>query len=219
MENRIRGITALLLVWTLLIGAGCGNTAGRGNESTETGGTTQAVTEAATDAGKDNLTVLPPEPDTGSESGSQGGDSTGTGETETTAEMVKVYTLPIYTLNVETLEPEAVSVLIQATEITPELIVDKVIETLEDQGYTIEVESVTTQEDAVVVSFYKDQPPVTFGSSAEGAVLDVFAQSLVDNLEDYSKVIYRMEGEAYASGHFEFGINQVYLEDTRRNTK
>ena len=219
MENRIRGITALLLVWTLLIGAGCGNTAGRGNESTETGGPTQAVTEAATDAGKDNLTVLPPEPDTGSESGSQGGDSTGTGETETTAEMVKVYTLPIYTLNVETLEPEAVSVLIQATEITPELIVDKVIETLEDQGYTIEVESVTTQEDAVVVSFYKDQPPVTFGSSAEGAVLDVFAQSLVDNLEDYSKVIYRMEGEAYASGHFEFGINQVYLEDTRRNTK
>ena len=219
MENRIRGITALLLVWTLLIGAGCGNTAGRGNESTETGGTTQAVTEAATDAGKDNLTVLPPEPDTGSESGIQGGDSTGTGETETTAEMVKVYTLPIYTLNVETLEPEAVSVLIQATEITPELIVDKVIETLEDQGYTIEVESVTTQEDAVVVSFYKDQPPVTFGSSAEGAVLDVFAQSLVDNLEDYSKVIYRMEGEAYASGHFEFGINQVYLEDTRRNTK
>ena len=219
MENRIRGITALLLVWTLLIGAGCGNTAGRGNESTETGGTTQAVTEAATDVGKDNLTVLPPEPDTGSESGSQGGDSTGTGETETTAEMVKVYTLPIYTLNVETLEPEAVSVLIQATEITPELIVDKVIETLEDQGYTIEVESVTTQEDAVVVSFYKDQPPVTFGSSAEGAVLDVFAQSLVDNLEDYSKVIYRMEGEAYASGHFEFGINQVYLEDTRRNTK
>ena len=219
MENRIRGITALLLVWTLLIGAGCGNTAGRGNESTETGGTTQAVTEAATDVGKDNLTVLPPEPDTGSESGSQGGDSTGTGETETTAEMVKVYTLPIYTLNVETLEPEAVSVLIQATEITPELIVDKVIETLEYQCYTIEVESVTTQEDAVVVSFYKDQPPVTFGSSAEGAVLDVFAQSLVDNLEDYSKVIYRMEGEAYASGHFEFGINQVYLEDTRRNTK
>lgn len=178
-------------------------------------GTTDATVETteSTVSEETKVTKLPPEPATQTEGDSA--DASGETTKGTSGSSVTMRLLPIYTLNAETLEPEAVSILIpQEQELTPQFIVDSVSETLEDQGYTITAESVTTQDDAVVVSFYKNQPPVTFGSTAESTILDVFAQSLVDNLPDYNKVIYRLEGEAYVSGHFEFGINQVYLERT-----
>ncbi len=205
MNIRIRtGRVILLLLCVLSLVSGC---MGRDDSEQSTNGTIGM--QSGTAVTENSITQLPPEPGSVSEDGSDDSSSE-----DVSVEPVQVRILQIYTMNASTLEPEAVSVLIpQDTELTPEFIVDTVIATLEDQGYTIEVESVTTQEDAVVVSFYKNQAPSSgFGSSAESTVLDVFAQSLVDNLEDYRKVIYRLEGDAYSSGHFEFGLDQVYLE-------
>lgn len=205
MNIRIRtGIVISLLLCVFLLFSGC---TGQDEQNQDPEATSGTISAAVTT--ENRITQLPPEPGSASEDGTDDLSSE-----NVSAEPVQVRILQIYTMNALSLEPEAVSVLIpQDTELTPEFIVDTVIDTLEDQGYTIEVESVETQEDAVIVNFYKDQPPSSgFGSSAESAVLDVFAQSLVDNLEDYSKVIYRLEGEAYSSGHYEFGPDQVYLE-------
>ncbi|MDF2906661.1 MAG: hypothetical protein K0R34_1982 [Herbinix sp.] len=123
--------------------------------------------------------------------------------------------LQLYTVNVDTGEIEAVTALVPAdAEITPDLIVEKVVESMVDRSIEVGIDSVTLEGDAVIVSFYKDAAPLSeMGSGYEGAILDAIAQSLIDNLEEYNKVIYRAEGEAYVSGHNELGINEVYLEE------
>lgn len=123
--------------------------------------------------------------------------------------------LPLYTVNIDTGEIEAETALIPAdTKITPELIVEKVVESMTDRSIEVGIEDISHEGDAVIVSFYKDKAPLSeMGSVYEAAILDAIAQSLIDNLKDYNKVIYRAEGEAYISGHFEFELNDIYLED------
>ncbi|HHU74107.1 MAG TPA: hypothetical protein GXZ28_05695 [Clostridiales bacterium] len=123
--------------------------------------------------------------------------------------------LMIYSIDVASGDKKTVTALVlENQEITPEVIVDLVVEALADESISIGIEKVSTEGDAVIVSFFSDQAPViNLGSGYEGAVLDVIAQSLIDNLDDYGKVIYRVEGKAYVSGHIELGIDEVYLGD------
>jgi hypothetical protein len=125
--------------------------------------------------------------------------------------------VPIYTINETTQEVESVVALVeQDAELTPELIVELVKDSMSDRLIDIGVENVLTEGDSVIVSFFHDQPPLTdVGSGSEKTILDAIAQSLVDNLPEYPKVIFRVEGNAYESGHFIFGINQVYLDGTK----
>lgn len=121
--------------------------------------------------------------------------------------------LPIYDVNIDTGDIDTVTALIpQDVEVTPELIVEKVVEAMADQSIIVGIQSVSTKDQTVIVNFFKDKAPVADnGSGYEASILDAIAQSLVDNLEDYSKVIFRVEGEAYVSGHIELGIDEVYL--------
>ncbi len=122
--------------------------------------------------------------------------------------------LLIYVVDNST-ELEAVTALIPTDiELTPQVIIDTVIDSMADQSLIIGVESVTTEEDTVIVSFYPDKPPLaSVGSGLEEAILNAIAQSLTDNLDNYHKVIYRVEGGPYISGHIELGIDEVYFED------
>ncbi|MDF2951072.1 MAG: hypothetical protein K0S18_655 [Anaerocolumna sp.] len=126
--------------------------------------------------------------------------------------------IPIYTMNDVTLEVEAAVALVpENTEITPEVIVGLVSDSLADRSVFIGIDSITTENDAVIVSFLSDQPPVVqMGGSVETTILDAIAQSLVDNLDDYSKVIFRVEGGPYSSGHFAYGLNEVYLDSSNK---
>lgn len=123
--------------------------------------------------------------------------------------------LMIYTVNVDSAEIEAITAVVQQDmEITPELIVTKVAESMEDQSLNLGIQSVTTEKDNIIVSFYSDQPPLSgVGGGLEEAILNALAQSLMDNLTDYRGVIFRSEGNAYVSGHIELGIDEVYLGD------
>jgi len=123
--------------------------------------------------------------------------------------------LPIYSVNVDTREVETKTALIpEGSEITPELIVTTVVDAMADNNIMVGIENVTTEDDTVIVSFYKDKAPLAEeGSSYETAILNAIAQSLIDNLDDYHKVVYRVEGKAYISGHVELGINEIYFQD------
>ncbi len=120
--------------------------------------------------------------------------------------------LPIYTVN-ESGDLAAVTAVIPAeSELTPRMIVDNVIEALEDQSITVTVKDVTTKDDAIIVNFDKENPPYNnLGSGFEAAVLNAIAQSLIDNLDAYNGVIYRVDDKEYASGVFEFEIDEVYF--------
>lgn len=135
-------------------------------------------------------------------------------------EPVATKEVSIYTMNEVSLEVEMVTALIpEDSEITPQLIVNLVSDSLADRLVTVGIESITTEGDAVIVSFLSNQPPLTnVGGGLEDTILNAFAQSLVDNLkEKYPKVIFREEGRAYSSGHFEFDLNEVYLDGTMTN--
>lgn len=121
--------------------------------------------------------------------------------------------LMVYTVSADAgIEPVTALIPID-NEITPQLIVDTVMDTMADNDLMIGVESVTTENDTVIVSFFADQPPLRdVGASGETAILDAIAMSLIENLT-YSKVIFRVEGEAYISGHIELDLDEVYLLD------
>lgn len=134
--------------------------------------------------------------------------------TPTIIQPVQNTELLIYTVNIDSnLEP--ITALVPADkEITPELVVDAVVDALADQSLIIGIENVTTEDDTVIVSFYSDKAPLyNTGSGFESAILNAFAQSLTENLDNIHKVIYRVEGGAYSSGHIELDIDEVYHED------
>ena len=121
--------------------------------------------------------------------------------------------LSLYTVNMDTgaTEPFTAAVA-KDTEITPELIVDKVVEAMADRSLEVHVEYVRAEKDAIIVSFYTDKAPLSEGGIVyEGPILDAIAMSLIDNLKDYNKIIYRAEGKAYQSDHIELGINEPYM--------
>ncbi len=134
-----------------------------------------------------------------------------------TVKPVATKEISIYTVNETTQGVESVVALVpEDSEITPQLILDLVQDSLADRLVMIGIEEVTAEKDTVIVSFQSDQPPlVNVGSGLEKTILDAIAQSLVDNLEEYPKVIFRAEGKAYSSGHFLFGLNEVYLNNSK----
>ena len=46
----------------------------------------------------------------------------------------------------------------------------------------------------------------------ETSILDAIAQSLLDNLTDYNKVIFRIMGDSYQTDNFSFDLNHIYME-------
>ncbi len=117
----------------------------------------------------------------------------------------------IYSINADTLEKTAVTVLM--SEVTAELIVEEVVSAMKDAAFFVGINDVILQEDTVIVDFRSDAPPVAdVGASIEGSILDAIAQSIIDNLPQYSKVIYHIEGNAYVTGHFEMKQDEIYME-------
>lgn len=121
--------------------------------------------------------------------------------------------LMIYSISSNRKDISSVTALVTAEEITPQLIVDTVVDSMEDASFLVDVNEVITQEDIIIVDFNKNSPPVVnVSKDAETAILDAIAQSLLDNLGDYHKVIYRVEGEAYSSKYRSFAFDYVYIE-------
>lgn len=121
--------------------------------------------------------------------------------------------LSIYSLASNHKDIESVTALVSSEEITPKLIVDKVVESIEDASFQVKIHSVETQQDTIIVDFCEDSPPVTgVTKETETAILDAIAQSLLDNLADYHKVIYRANEKAYTSDNLNFTENYVYIE-------
>lgn len=121
--------------------------------------------------------------------------------------------LPIYTVDAEKGDIVPATVVIsESSEVTPDLIVDNVIQSLADKSIIVGILDVTTKDDAIIVNFDKDNPPYKdLGSSYEAAILDAIAQSLIDNLDSYNKVIYHVDGGVYASGVYEYEIDEAYF--------
>ena len=147
----------------------------------------------------------------------EGGDIEATGKEDNPVSVIQPAAnieLAVYTVSSDAEVVTTTAAIPKSSEITPQLIVDTVKDAMAENAIMIGIESVTTENTSVIVSFYEDQPPLSnVGAGYETAILDAIAQSLLENLKDYNKVIYRVEGKAYNSGHIELGIDEVYLVD------
>lgn len=119
----------------------------------------------------------------------------------------------IYTLNPDSLEKEAVTVLVTSEdELTPDFIVEQVVDAMEDEGFFLGVNDIILEGDSVRIDFKSDAAPVIdVGASVEGSIIDCLAQSILDNLPQYKKIYISIEGGPYYSGHLEFELDDVYL--------
>ena len=121
--------------------------------------------------------------------------------------------ITIYTLNSDTLEKEAVSVLVTIEdELTPEFIAEQVVDAMEDEGFYLGINNIIPEGDSVRLDFKSDAAPVIdVGASVEGSIIDVLAQSILDNMPQYKKIYISIEGGPYHSGHLEYELDDVYL--------
>ena len=120
--------------------------------------------------------------------------------------------VPIYSINDNSLESEQTYVTIE--EVTPESVVSAVVDSFEEHSLEVGIESITMEEDTVIVSFlYGKAPLSSVGSTVEETILNSIADSLLDNIDTCKKVIFRAEGEAYESGHYAFGVDEVYAAE------
>ena len=119
----------------------------------------------------------------------------------------------IYTLNTDSLEKEAVPVLVTIEDqLTPELIIEQVVDAMEGEGFYIGINDIIKEQDSVRIDFRSDAVPVIdVGASVEGSIIDILAQSVLDNLPQYKKIFISIEGGPYHSGHLEFELDDVYL--------
>jgi len=213
--DRFKKIFILIIMVTgLLLLTGCSILQFDFFDASKEEDNSSVITLAPSDkeVGSSKISVEKAEPSISPAPQTQGSEAT---PTPSVIQPTKNIDLPLYTVNVDSGDIEAVVALVPAdTKITPELVVEKVVESMADRSIKVGIESVTTKGDTVIVSFYKDMAPLSeIGSGYEAAILDAIAQSLVDALNDYNKVIFRAEGKAYVGSHIELGINEVYLED------
>ncbi len=118
----------------------------------------------------------------------------------------------IYTMDPDSLEAEEVEVKVDTTDgLTPQVIVDAVLDSFEAQGQDIGVNLVEQQDNTVIVDFKGGMAPVSsVGSAEETAILDCLSMSLLDNLDDCHQVVFHVDGEHYESGHYVFELNEAY---------
>jgi len=118
----------------------------------------------------------------------------------------------IYTMDPDSLEAEQTVVEIETPDgLTPQLIVDAVGALFEVQGQPVGIIGVEQEESTVTVNFDSAQPPVSgVGSAEETAILDCISMSLLDNLDNCQQVVFRVDGDAYQSGHYGFDYNEAY---------
>lgn len=121
--------------------------------------------------------------------------------------------LPIYTISGDLSELTAVTALLTEDEaITEQVVTEAVADALADSAIYVKVNRVIKENGVVIVDFSGDSPPVTqVGASIEGLILDAFGQSLLDNVTDCKAVGFSVDGGDYASGHFEFSKDEIYL--------
>ena len=123
--------------------------------------------------------------------------------------------VPIYSINDDSLYKEDTNATVTCEDgkITAEGIVNAVVEDFKNHSIEIGVDSVKEKGKTVYGSFKYGTARLAYvGAGVESTILDCISQSLLDNLDSCSRVVFQAEGQAYCSGHYEFGEDEAYIE-------
>lgn len=97
-------------------------------------------------------------------------------------------------------------------EITPELVLSFLADSLDDSSVHIGFDSIEVENGTCVVSFDDGMLAFADNPKLEDAILDAAAQSLLDTVAECKRIVFRINGEAYTTSNNSFGINEIYME-------
>ncbi|MCR5584731.1 MAG: hypothetical protein K6F63_04770 [Lachnospiraceae bacterium] len=117
----------------------------------------------------------------------------------------------IYSLNSDNFEKVAIPVMIDAGKITLFDLVKKITIALEDESFSVKVTNARFEKTTAIVDFSADGTPGASSPNYEASILDCIAQSIIENYESCTAVVFRIEGKEYVSSNFSFGIDEAYL--------
>lgn len=121
-------------------------------------------------------------------------------------------TLTIYSIDSDSMSLIPVVVKKQKQTYSAEYITYLVTQNLDDED--IQIDYVEQEKKSVIVSFSSKGKPITGCSKKmETLILNCLASSLLDNVPNCNKVIYRCEGRAYKSENRTFKRNEVYVSE------
>jgi hypothetical protein len=121
----------------------------------------------------------------------------------------QIRTLSIYSIDgiENTLVPLNVPVQ-SGKKITPEFVLDEVIENLDEK---VEVKEIEIENERIYVIFDSSYAPLRDCSKEyETLILDCISNSLLDNISYVNEVVFRSDKGAYRSDNYSFGKNEVY---------
>lgn len=99
-------------------------------------------------------------------------------------------------------------------EITPELILDYLIDSLADESVSLSYNSIDVNNGSVVIDFDNSIVNISeTNAELEFAVLDAVAQSILDNIDGCKSITYHINGGAYKTDNLSFGFNDIYMDD------
>lgn len=118
-------------------------------------------------------------------------------------------TLTIYSIDSDTMSIIPVSIRKGSKRISAEYIVSLVMDNLSENQ--ISMPAMSKKGKCLFVSFSSTGEPVQgCDKKMEHLILECFSNSLLDNLKDCSKIVFRVEGKAYKSKNYKFDLNEVY---------
>lgn len=121
-------------------------------------------------------------------------------------------TLTIYSIDSDSMSLIPVVVKKQKDTLSAEYITSLVEQNLDDDGVLID--HVEQEKSTVIVSFSPEGKPITgCTKKMEDLILNCFASSLLDNVSNCSKIIYRCKEKAYKSEHRSFKLNEIYASE------
>lgn len=121
-------------------------------------------------------------------------------------------TLTIYSIDSDTMTLIPVVVEKNKKKYTAEYIAYLVTQNLEDDD--IKIDHIEQRDNTVIASFSsKGKPVIGCSKEMETLILNCFAGSLLDNVDNCEKIIYRCDDKAYKSEHRSFERNHVYASE------
>ncbi len=125
----------------------------------------------------------------------------------------EVKQINIYGMDEESLESEPATATITG-EVNAESIVQAVVDNYKGHSIEIGIYSIVEEGDKVIVSFKNGTAPLAnVGTNVEETILNGISDSLMDNLSTCQAVIFRGEDVPYESGHYAFGLDEVYASE------
>ena len=120
--------------------------------------------------------------------------------------------IQIYTIDEQNLESIAAKVVLTKGEKrTTKNIVGKVVTLFQAHAINIQIDFVKVEDDIAYISFKKNGAPVIGVSEVvEEVILESISKSIIDNMNKISKIVFKVEGNAYKSENLSLEENEVY---------